>query len=134
MVTQELNAQNVNAIPMGERLVAAGLLSDRDLERARLIAFVVPQKRAALLELLAALAAEKIRKGAPDPVIEAAQGRALGIGGNALDDPVTAEQNGHVRRLLDQPGYLLHLGQAPGAQSLGCLLYLAQSCCLVIRR
>ena len=36
MVTQDLNAQNVNAIPMGERLVVAGLLSDRDLERARL--------------------------------------------------------------------------------------------------
>ena len=36
MVTQELNVQNVNAMPMGERLVSAGLLSDRDLERARL--------------------------------------------------------------------------------------------------
>ena len=36
MVTQDLNAQNVDATPMGERLVAAGLLSDRDLERARL--------------------------------------------------------------------------------------------------
>ena len=37
MVTQELNAQkNVNATPMAERLVSAGLLSDRDLERARL--------------------------------------------------------------------------------------------------
>ena len=36
MVTQELNAQNVNTMPMGERLVSAGLLSDRDLERARL--------------------------------------------------------------------------------------------------
>ncbi len=36
MVTQDLNSQNVDATPMGERLVAAGLLSDRDLERARL--------------------------------------------------------------------------------------------------
>ena len=36
MVTQELNAQNVNTVPMGERLVSVGLLSDRDLERARL--------------------------------------------------------------------------------------------------
>ena len=36
MVTQDLNARNVDATPMGERLVAAGLLSDRDLERARL--------------------------------------------------------------------------------------------------
>ena len=37
MVTQELNAQkNVKATPMAERLVSAGLLSDRDLERARL--------------------------------------------------------------------------------------------------
>ena len=36
MVTQELNAQTVNTLPMGERLVSAGLLSDRDLERARL--------------------------------------------------------------------------------------------------
>ena len=35
-MTQELNAQNVNTMPMGERLVSAGLLSDRDLERARL--------------------------------------------------------------------------------------------------
>ena len=36
MVTQDMNAQNMNAMPMGERLVAAGLLSERDLERARL--------------------------------------------------------------------------------------------------
>ena len=36
MVSQELNAQNVNTVSMGERLVSAGLLSDRDLERARL--------------------------------------------------------------------------------------------------
>ena len=36
MVTQDLNSQNVDPTPMGERLVAAGLLSDRDLERARL--------------------------------------------------------------------------------------------------
>ena len=36
MVTQELNVQNVNAMPRGERLVSAGLLSDRDRERARL--------------------------------------------------------------------------------------------------
>ena len=36
MVTQDLNLQTVDATPMGERLVAAGLLSDRDLERARL--------------------------------------------------------------------------------------------------
>ncbi len=36
MVTQDLNSQNVDPMPMGERLVAAGLLSDRDLERARL--------------------------------------------------------------------------------------------------
>ena len=36
MVSQELNAQNVNTMSMGERLVSAGLLSDRDLERARL--------------------------------------------------------------------------------------------------
>ena len=36
MVTQELNAQKMEAMPMGERLVSAGLLSDRDLERARL--------------------------------------------------------------------------------------------------
>ena len=36
MVTQDMNAQNMNVMPMGERLVAAGLLSERDLERARL--------------------------------------------------------------------------------------------------
>ena len=36
MVSQELNTQNVNTMSMGERLVSAGLLSDRDLERARL--------------------------------------------------------------------------------------------------
>ena len=36
MVTQDSNEQTASAIPMGERLVAAGLLSDRDLERARL--------------------------------------------------------------------------------------------------
>ena len=36
MVSQELNAQNVNTMSLGERLVFAGLLSDRDLERARL--------------------------------------------------------------------------------------------------
>ena len=35
-MTQELNALNVNTMPMGERLVSAGLLSSRDLERARL--------------------------------------------------------------------------------------------------
>ena len=36
MVTQDSNEQTASTVPMGERLVTAGLLSDRDLERARL--------------------------------------------------------------------------------------------------